>query len=291
MIEIPRITYQEKEYAMEDINRIFEIMDVGDASEELITIRTKQILQHSKRDLIIRIFNNLYSLIGEVDNEYNRTLIEQYNKELIELHPPLYFDLPLYQEYHANPKWYEWKDWELWELYDQYINLCMEKGWEDFYTLKDRDNFKIYEVIDMLNDLLVHGNIIGYDARSFGYFHDILSDKPNPNDILKDMPDDAIISVKILREKPIEEKQITEAQNLDTLKDILKVNHMSNNDKNTHFRFGKFRQRMCDLLWEQGCYDISLCDEVNAKRIFNQAHKICNKLLEDYDIVEKTEDK
>ena len=59
MIEIPRITYQEKEYAMEDINRIFEIMDVGDASEELITIRKKQILQHSKRDLIIRIFNNL----------------------------------------------------------------------------------------------------------------------------------------------------------------------------------------------------------------------------------------
>ena len=53
------------------------------------------------------------------------------------------------------------------------------------------------------------------------------------------------------------------------------------------FRFGKFRQKMCDLLWEHTCYDGSLADDVTAKIIFNQAHHICNELLKDYDITEK----
>ena len=52
-------------------------------------------------------------------------------------------------------------------------------------------------------------------------------------------------------------------------------------------RFAKFRQKMCDLLWEEGCYDISLCDEVIARIIFEQAHNICNKLLIDYEIKDK----
>ena len=56
------------------------------------------------------------------------------------------------------------------------------------------------------------------------------------------------------------------------------------------FRFGKFRQRMCDLLWECGCDQIGLSDETNANRIFNTAHYICNKLLDDYEIVEKSKD-
>ena len=60
---------------------------------------------------------------------------------------------------------------------------------------------------------------------------------------------------------------------------------MMNTEK--EFKFGKFRQKMCDLLWEEGCYDISLADDVNAKRIFNQAHRICNELLKDYDIKER----
>lgn len=56
------------------------------------------------------------------------------------------------------------------------------------------------------------------------------------------------------------------------------------------FKFGKFRQKMCDLLWECGCDHIGLSDETNARRIFNTAHYICNKLLDDYEIVEKSKD-
>jgi len=52
-------------------------------------------------------------------------------------------------------------------------------------------------------------------------------------------------------------------------------------------RFGKFRQNMCDLLWEYNCYDGSLADDVTAKIIFRQAHNICNELVKRYDIKEK----
>ena len=55
-------------------------------------------------------------------------------------------------------------------------------------------------------------------------------------------------------------------------------------------KFGKFRQRMCDLLWECGCDHIGLSDETNAKRIFEQAHYVCNELLKDYDITDKIGD-
>lgn len=55
-------------------------------------------------------------------------------------------------------------------------------------------------------------------------------------------------------------------------------------------KFGKFRQDICALLWEYGCYDISLSDDINAKRIFQQSHKICNDLAEKWDIKEKVDE-
>ena len=52
-------------------------------------------------------------------------------------------------------------------------------------------------------------------------------------------------------------------------------------------RFAKFRQKICDLLWENNCDHIGLSDEKNAELIFNIADNICNELLKDYDIVDK----
>lgn len=56
---------------------------------------------------------------------------------------------------------------------------------------------------------------------------------------------------------------------------------------NNQLKFGKFRQKMCDLLWEYNCYNCSLAEEVIAKMIFNQAHDICNELINEYNITEK----
>ena len=52
-------------------------------------------------------------------------------------------------------------------------------------------------------------------------------------------------------------------------------------------KFAKFRQKMCNLLWANCCYESSLSDDTNEKRIFSQAHNICNSLLEDYVIIDK----
>ena len=57
--------------------------------------------------------------------------------------------------------------------------------------------------------------------------------------------------------------------------------------ENKDLKFGRFRQRMCDLLWECNCDHIGLSDESNAKNIFHNAHYICNELLKDYKIVDK----
>lgn len=52
-------------------------------------------------------------------------------------------------------------------------------------------------------------------------------------------------------------------------------------------RFAKFRQKMCDLLWECGCDHLALSDKSNSKNIFNNAHYICNELLKEYNITDK----
>jgi hypothetical protein len=44
---------------------------------------------------------------------------------------------------------------------------------------------------------------------------------------------------------------------------------------------------MCDLLWETNCDHLALSNERNAKNIFDNAHYICNKLLEEYEIIER----
>lgn len=49
-------------------------------------------------------------------------------------------------------------------------------------------------------------------------------------------------------------------------------------------RFGRFRQKMCDLLWKYECYDRGWGKDMNTKLIFMQAHKICNELVKEYDI-------
>lgn len=314
MKEFPRVTYKVPDYTKEDLDEIFEklLKYETDYSSKLVEIRKEQILKHSKSYFISDTLNDLANLIDREQNNHTEIIMQQCHEKLIELHSPVIFNIPINLEL-----FHKWETWTLADLYDQYMCLAMSKGWEDYYSLVndfsknkrvteyglqdfdiDYNLIKNYHILDMLTDLILNDyKICGYELRSF-------MDIDGEDRLLQTFNKNSLIEVKLLDKLPIDEYKrmlnscsecedfvIPEAQNLDTLKDILKVNHMSNNDKNTHFRFGKFRQRMCDLLWEQGCYDISLCDEVNAGRIFNQAHKICNKLLEDYDIVEKKEDK
>lgn len=312
MIEMPRVTYEVPDY-LGNLDEIFQkiLRYENDYSRELLELRKEQILKHSQGDSIARCLNELANLIGR-ECHYAEPVMEQIHKELIYLHSPVIFNIPINLE-----PFHKWETWSFAELYDHYICLANAKGWEDCYSLVndfsknkrvgkygledfdiDYNLIKNYHVLDMLNDLILNDyKICGYELRSF-------MDINGHDRLLQTFNKDSLIEVKLLDKLSIDEYKrmlnpcsecedfvITEAQNLDTLKDSQSESYDSNNDKNTHFRFGKFRQRMCDLLWEQDCYDISLCDEVNAKRIFNQAHKICNKLLEDYDIVEKTEDK
>jgi len=189
MTEYPRITYNVKpDNTMEKIDKLFERIDTDGAPEELIQIRKEELQNHTQCHHIIQLYNNLFDLIGERADEYNMSLMEQWMNELIRVHAPIYYDLPWWPE-NADIRCYDWEEWTLIELFEQYSILCRDMNWYHD-RISFREEFMKYEVIDMLNDLLVCKRIIGYEPRSFRWSDDSPLDK---------VPRDVKIPVKILR--------------------------------------------------------------------------------------------
>lgn len=186
MIKIPRIKYSESKDTVEKVDRLFDRIGVDGVPEDLLEVRKKEILNHTQCSAIIRIYNNLYDLIGQRDDKYNRTLMDQWLNELIKIHAPIYYELPVWPE-NADTRLYEWEEWTIPELYSHYWELCMEYGWVDDKHPYE-EHFRKYQIIDMLNDLLVAHKIIGYEPRSFRYEGDNSLDYAD---------DDAVIPVKV----------------------------------------------------------------------------------------------
>ena len=176
MEEYPKVVYKETlksntDYS-EEIDNIFKKLEVKDVPEELLNLRKQQIQNHNYCDQLVYSFNGLINLIGQKDDECNRLLMKQFQEELIQLHSPVYVNVPV----NAEP-FHKWEQWTFEELYDKYFDLAMRKGWEDFYGLAELSNFekgeylyhiKNYHIIDMLNDLIINDCIIcGYEIRSF----------------------------------------------------------------------------------------------------------------------------
>ena len=167
MDEIPVIKIRNEPSVVDTkrINDIFSKLKIEDAPKELVEIRKNQLKEHSKCSFICNIFESLFNMIGCTDEEFNRLRIKQFKEELKYLHPPFYLEIPFYPQYTYGKE--AWEEWELWELYDNYYTLCMEKGWEDFYILNNLAELKKYQILDMINDLLVHEKIYGYDPCAF----------------------------------------------------------------------------------------------------------------------------
>ena len=174
MDDYPRVIYKEEpvhhDYS-DELDDIFEKL-VNDAPEELLELRKQQIQNHSKNHFIIDAFNRLANLIGERYTNQAEMIAEYCQKELIELHSPVYLTIPI------NPEpFHKWETWTFEELYSKYFDLAMRKGWEDFYGVNELSNLekgeylyhiKNYHVIDMLNDLVINDEIIcGYEIGSF----------------------------------------------------------------------------------------------------------------------------
>lgn len=165
MTEYPRITYKEPSY---DIDEIFSKIDYN-APEELIKIRKKQISNHSQSYFIMEALDDLVNLIGKPQNNKSEIIMNMAHERLILLHSPVYLNIPA----NAEP-YHKWDEWTFQELYEKYWDLAMTKGWEnDYYTFNQLsvksyfDNIKNYQVLDMLNDLVIHEVICGYEMMSF----------------------------------------------------------------------------------------------------------------------------
>lgn len=173
-----KIDKPNRDYAKElddSLSKLFKYEE--DIDWDLVELRKIQILKHSQCEFLVDEYKRLASMIGEKDTEYNRLIIQQSNDRLRDLHSPYFFDVPV----NAEP-FKKWKQLSFLELYDEYSCLVMEKGWDDFYSLRkdfglklhsngrydiDWNLVKNYHVLDMLNDLLVFNVILGYDVRSF----------------------------------------------------------------------------------------------------------------------------
>ena len=176
MVEFPTVTYEAPEY-LNQLDDIFTklLKYENDYSEELLEIRKQQIKKHSQGNEIAYCLNGLANLIGERDDDYNKTLMKQFHDKLIEYHSPVQFIVPV----NAEP-FHKWEEWTFEELADNYLTAMLRKGFEDnyvfdvvnnktFYSGVHIDSIKNYQVLDMLNDLLIYdsNNIVGYDVRSF----------------------------------------------------------------------------------------------------------------------------
>ncbi|WP_296882173.1 hypothetical protein [uncultured Methanobrevibacter sp.] len=169
--DFPRVIIHEKpahhDYSNE-LDNIFKKL-ANDTPEELLELRKQQIQNHSNSGQVVYAFNGLVNLIGQKDTEYNWLLMKQFHEELIQLHSPVYLNVPVNTE-----PLHKWETWSIGELYEKYWDLAISKGWEDYYGYSDLslknvfDNVKNYHVVDMLNDLVVNDHIIcGYELRSF----------------------------------------------------------------------------------------------------------------------------
>ena len=161
-IKFKPVSINLQKYDKKDLENIFKKIKFKDIPEELVEIRKEQILQHSNKHRIIDTLYRLTDLVGQADNKLNRTLLEQYNEELIELHSPVYNVPP--QDIQSNPTW---EKWTLQTLYWHYMNLVRRKEWDDHVVMDENTLILNYQVMDMLNILRVHKCIKGYDVYSF----------------------------------------------------------------------------------------------------------------------------
>ena len=214
LLKIPRVTYNESKYTKEDLDEIFDKLLRYEAnySPELLEIRKEQILNHSQCYFIVKVLKELSNLIGQSQNQCNETKMNYLQEELIELHSPVIFNVPINLE-----PFHKWETWTFGELLDKYTCLALSKGWEDYYTLPkdfsknkrvtkwgledfdiDYDSIKNYHILDMLNDLVINDYIIcGYDLRSFI--------NPDEYNLLDTFNQDSLIDVKTKEKYTLEE--------------------------------------------------------------------------------------
>ena len=163
--EMPKIFIKttEKDYT-DRVDKIFA--SFGEVPNDLLKLRRKQLLNHSNCGYICDMIEALFDMIGCRDNEANRADIECYKNSLVELHTPIYLDVPVWPIYTIGPE--AWEEWDFHRIALEYWLLVEEKGWEDFYDFNQITEIKIYHVLDMLNDLHWHGKIFQYNPKAFG---------------------------------------------------------------------------------------------------------------------------
>lgn len=185
--EIPKIRYMPKpaypNVTMDNITYVFDKLGVDHS--DLLEIRKQQVLKHSRNVEIMDYLDKLSDFIGLRDTEYNRTMMQQLFDYLTKIHAPFYFHVPIPVEdaKYVGPEY--WKSWDFNDIYINYYELCLNYGWNDYYSFENKNEIKNYMVLDMLNDLLVHKRILQYVWHDVDLLDDwnitnSIDVKPNP---------------------------------------------------------------------------------------------------------------
>lgn len=194
MSELPFISvgklYEDKDYES-CVENIFTHLTLDDQPTDLISIRKKQILNHSRCSELVDAFEGITGLIGKRDNQENNILFNTFYNRLVECHSPVYPNMFHFEGYYTGfvideaDEDDEYSVWRFIDLYEHYWDLCMRKGWEDFYTYPLDSPVRKYECLDMLNDLVVHKKIKTYDTS--GFINNFMSEWNDTVDVTGDM--------------------------------------------------------------------------------------------------------
>lgn len=154
------------------VNEIFNRLTLNNIPKGLVDIKKKQLLNHSMCKNILSCLEGVLKLLGQTDDRLHRAEFNQYTDELIYYHCPFYLTMNNHFEEMSNESCVNYEYWDLFVLYSKYYELVCNKCWNDYYSLIDvgLNGLKLYQVMDMCNDLYMCGVIKGFNSTWFDNF-------------------------------------------------------------------------------------------------------------------------
>ena len=166
-MKYPRVIYVDKHKQVDEdytdkVNEIFNKLTLTSIPSGLVNIKKEQLVKHSMCRYIVSCLDNILGLLGQTDDKFHMAEFDYYTDELIYYHCPFYLTMNNHFEERSNESCVNYEYWDLFEVYEKYYELVNSKCWNDYYSIFD--GFRVYQVVDMLNDLFMCGVIKGYDG-------------------------------------------------------------------------------------------------------------------------------
>lgn len=174
VIYIPTPNDKDDEDYIERVEVIFNKLNLDNIPSGLVNIKKEQLVNHSMCRYIVSCLDNILGLLGQTDDRLHRGEFNYYAEDLKYYHCPFYLTINNDFEERSNESCVDYEYWDLFVLYSKYYELVCNNCWNDYYSLIDvgLNGLKLYQVMDMCNDLYMCGVIKGFTSTWFDDFYE-----------------------------------------------------------------------------------------------------------------------